>query len=590
MTIAEKLKALRDLMRKEKIDYYIISSTDPHQNEYLPEAWSHYKYISGFTGSNAELLIGLNQAYFWTDGRYAEQSKIEIAPELFETFIFAQGGKSNMGEFIAQNIENSSIGVDPAFISVGKAKAFAESFSAQGNTLVFTPDNLIAKIEKKHAPFQHNKIFALSEQYTGASAASKLAKLRTFIRNNKSEAIVLNELSSIAWLFNLRGSDIRHTPLFFSYAMIGPTNAVLFLDSTSLSHKVNDYLKALNVEVHDYSDFYKEISKLAPKKILLDGQVANQAMYNALHSHEVKLVMSPIAIWKACKTDAEIKGAIEAHRLDGIALVRFFTWLDHHKTALTEVSLAEKLLEFRAHAKSFQGTSFDTIAGFAEHGAIVHYRARPKTDKAIGTSAMLLIDSGAQYLEGTTDITRTVHLGEATDFEKHCYTLVLKGHLALKNAIFAEGTRGEQLDVLARQFLWQEGLNYAHGTGHGVGAFLCVHEGPQRISTGATATPLLPNMIVSNEPGIYFSGQFGIRIENLVYVKKAKLPTQPFGEFYTFANLTLVPYARNLIDKNLLTETEIDSINAYHTEILETLSSSLDVDSLRWLIDATKPL
>lgn len=589
MSIQERLKKLRELMRSEKIDYYLITNTDPHQNEYLPEAWQRYTYISGFTGSNATILVGLDQAYFWTDSRYTEQSKLEVSPKLFKIYI--QGQDLSLEQFIAKYLHDVSIGVDPSLIGIQQVQNLNEICSQHENKLVFIKKNLIDACQKTLPALKHEKIFILEDRYTGEKALSKLTQLREFIKQQKADALVLNELPSISWLLNLRGKDIDHNPLFFSYAIVTLKGCLLFVDNTSLTPKVSDYLKRLQVEILPYDSFYSTLTSLTNyRKVILEPRVTNQAILNALSAHEIQFAVNPIHLWKACKNKTEISGARTAHKLDAIALIRFFNWLETNFNSVSEVSLAEKLFEFRSQAKSFQGTSFDTIAGFADHGAIVHYHAEAKTDRKITDQGLLLLDSGGQYLEGTTDITRTIHLGEPTELEKQCYTLVLKGHIALKNAIFPAGTRGDQLDSLARQFLWNAGYNYGHGTGHGVGAFLCVHEGPQSISTSAGKTALQANMILSNEPGVYLPGQFGIRIENLVYVTKAEIPKQDFGEFYTFENLTLVPYARKLIQPELLTPEEIAAINEYHTTILEELGSALDVDALRWLIHATQPL
>lgn len=588
MSIQERLKNLREVMRKEKINYYLISSTDPHRNEYLPEAWLRYQYISGFTGSNAIVLIGLKHAYFWTDNRYTEQAKIEVDPTLFQIFIM--GEDASLNEFIASDLGNITLGIDPRLVDIQEVADLQKALNAHQGKMLFIEKNLIDVRRKTLPALKHEKIFLLEEKYNGEKAANKLAKLRQFIKAQDSEAIILNELPSIAWLFNLRGKDIEHNPVFLSYAIVTLKSCVLFIDSASLSPKISDYFKKLQIEARPYNEFYEYLPHLDSKKILLEPHFTNQAILNALKNHDVQITNSPIPLWKACKNNAEIQGAKLAHQFDGIAMIRFLHWLDQQKQSLTEISLAEKLLEFRMQGKSFQGTSFDTIAGFGDHGAIVHYHAQATTDRKITDQALLLIDSGGQYLEGTTDITRTIHLGEPTQFEKHCYTLVLKGQLALKNAVFPEGTCGVQLDSLARQFLWKEGYNYGHGTGHGVGAFLCVHEGPQSISPHAAPIPLQESMIVSNEPGLYLPGKFGIRIENLVYVKKAQLAQQGFGKFYTFEDLTLVPYARKLIATELLSSEEINQINAYHSNILEQLGSLLEVEPLLWLIEATKPL
>ncbi len=590
MVIDQRIAALRHLMRQNKIDYYYVSNSDPHQNEYLPVAWQRYQYISGFTGSNAQVLIGLDKAYFWTDGRYVEQAKIEVDPKLFTTTIYAQGSGASVPTFMSEHIKHARIGMDPQTITINEASQFKHAAQHGHNEIVFISENLIDATKSDQPPLIQNPITLLADRYTGETSAKKLKKLRNFINSENSDAIILNDLSMIAWLFNLRGNDVSHNPVFLSYALISKTDCILFVAEKALSGKASEYLKGLKVQIQPYTQFYQNISKFCPKRVLLEAKSSSQAILSALSKHEINLVTNPIHIWKACKNDKEIAGARTAHRIDAIALIRFFAWFEQHKDTQTELSVVDKLEEFRTQAKTYRGSSFTTIPGYGAHGAIIHYRATPETNVKIGTKALMLIDSGGQYLEGTTDITRTIHLGNPTALEKHCYTLVLKGHLALRHTVFAQGTRGEQLDIMARQFLWQEGYNYGHGTGHGVGAFLCVHEGPQRISTVTTTTPLYPNMILSNEPGVYLPGKFGIRIENLVYVKKAKVKDHGFGEFYTFDDLTLVPYARNLIDNSMLTETEIAQVNAYHNRILEELSSQLDVDALKWLIAATAPI
>ncbi len=590
MSIFERLTHLRKLMEHYNIDYYFIPNSDAHQNEYLPEASKRYQYLSGFTGSNAEILVGRDKAFFWTDGRYAEQAAQELPADLFTIFIFKQAESSSLQAFISESIRKARIGVDPQIITLRQAEALRTASHLSDSELVFLTPNLIDQIWLRRPALYHSKISVLSEQHAGQSAQEKLIKLQDYLRAEKQEAIVLNDLASIAWLFNLRGTDIVHNPVFLSYALITTERAILFVNLSSLPQKTQDYLKALHIETRDYPHFYKLLPELCPPKVLLDKTYSNEAIYNALKSHKITASPSPILLWKACKNEIEIEGAAQAHRLDALALIRFFSWLDHHKTGHTELSLVDKLLSFRELAKSFQGTSFETILGYGAHGAIIHYRSTPKTNIAVGTDEILLLDSGGQYLEGTTDVTRTIHLGQPTDFEKRCYTLVLKGHLALKRSLFPAGTRGEQLDILARQFLWQEGLNYGHGTGHGVGSFLCVHEGPQRISTAATTTALQPNMILSNEPGVYLSGRLGIRIENLVYVKKSTPPHSEFGEFYTFEDLTLVPYSRKLIAKEMLSSIEIAQVNAYHARILAELGASLEVETLKWLIEATKAI
>jgi len=590
MTIQNRLAALRHKMREAKLDYYFVSNSDPHQNEYLPECWQRYQYISGFTGSNAEVLIGLEEAYFFTDGRYTEQAKIEVDPGLFNILIYAQGTVSNLDELIQSKMQKAKIGLDPKTLTIQKAARLSKAANSVAAEAVFLQENLIDMIWPDAPALPHQPILIYPEQYAGESAKTKIDRLQDFLKAHHHDALVLNDLPSIAWLLNLRGTDVDHNPVFLSYALVSHASLTLFVDADALSSELNAYLASLNITVKPYQDFYHTLPDLCPSAVLLDAHTSNQAILESLKAHKVTLAHNPIELWKACKNDTEIAGAKKAHEIDAVALIKFLSWLDQNKTGHTEVSLSEKLLAFRKQDSRLRGTSFNTIPGYAEHGAIIHYHATPETDIAVGTESLFLLDSGGQYFEGTTDITRTLHLGKPSAFEKECYTLVLKGHLALRRAIFPKGTRGEHLDAFARQFVWNQGINYGHGTGHGVGAYLCVHEGPQRISSGGTTTPLLANMILSNEPGLYLPGKFGIRIENLVFVKPAPIKDFGFGEFYTFEDLTLVPYALNLIDVTMLTEEEIKQVDEYHLTIWQRLHTQLDDTTKAWLRTATQAL
>ena len=590
MTIQKRLAALRNKMQEAKLDYYFVSNSDPHQNEYLPKCWQRYQYISGFTGSNAEVLIGLEEAYFFTDGRYTEQAKLEVNSTLFNIVIYAQGAGSNLNELIQTKMHKAKIGLDPKILTIKQASRIMSAAASAEAEVVFMPDNLIDMIWPDAPTLPHQPILIYPEQYAGESAKNKIERLRRFLKAQHHDALVLNDLPSIAWLLNLRGTDVDHNPVFLSYAFISSATLILCVDASALSSELNAYLTSLNITVKPYQDFYNILADLCPPAVLLDPQTSNQAILESLKTHKVTLATNPIELWKACKNDTEIAGAKKAHEIDAVALIKFLAWLDHNKTGHTEISLREKLLDFRKQDPRLHGTSFDTIPGYAEHGAIIHYHATPETNMPVGTDSLFLLDSGGQYFEGTTDITRTLHLGKPSTFEKECYTLVLKGHLALGRAIFPQGTRGEHLDAFARQFAWNQGINYSHGTGHGVGAYLCVHEGPQRISSGSTTTPLLPNMILSNEPGLYLPGKFGIRIENLVFVKPAPIKDAGFGEFYTFENLTLVPYALNLIETTMLTQEEVKQVNDYHQTIWKRLHTHLDDATKAWLHTATQPL
>lgn len=588
MNRQEKLSALRLLMKQHQLDYYWVPGSDPHQNEYVPALWQRRTAISGFDGSNGDVLIGLNHAYLWTDGRYELQASKQLAPDTFQVFIFAQGSNNTLGDFFKTQAQSIRVGVDASVVNIDMAQKLKTCLEKNKGELVYVPINLVDSVEPP-AAFTPQAIQILGEAFTGCPAHHKIEALQTYLGKKKIEAMVLSDLASIAWLFNLRGSDIPFNPLFLSYALLAQNEVILYLHKSVINADIQSYLNKLGVRILAYSDFYSSLSQVHYQTITLDPKISNQAIFLALSDKNIVYETNPIELWKAIKNPIEIEGASEAHRLDALALVQFFSWLDQNGEGESECSISEKLLHYRSKAASFQSPSFASIVGYAENGAIIHYHAQPKQDKKIGKDALLLIDSGGQYLEGTTDITRTVHLGQPQAFEKECYTLVLKGQLALRRAIFPAGTRGEHLDVLARQFLWQKHFNYAHGTGHGVGAYLCVHEGPQRISTGATTTPLQAGMIVSNEPGIYRVGQFGIRIEDLMYVTlhPHSIPEAPF---YAFENLSLVPYAQKLIEPSLLSEQDRLDINAYHDKIWKCLSPHLEGEPLNWLKQATQAI
>ncbi len=589
MNIKQKIARLREMMRLHHLDYYLVPGTDPHQNEYLPAMWDRRTFISGFDGSNGDIAIGLDRSYLWTDGRYELQAKQQLDSHEFEIFISAQGSDSSLVSFFSKLSTPIRLGVDPQLISVMEAKRLEEALREQGSSVIYLQENLIDALHTTLPSFKPHPIQILSETETGEATAHKIKKLQAHLNGLHCDGMILNDLPSIAWLFNLRGQDIPFNPLFLSYALIRPTLCTLYLNPESVTAELKAELARLQIELKDYRHFYQDYATLHFKRLNLDPRKNSQALLNGTHFEAAHFEASPIDAWKACKNPVEIQGAIEAHRLDALAEVQFLTWLETHGVGETECSISEVLLRFRQQATSFQSPSFATIAGYADHGAIIHYHPHKNHEHTIGNEALLLIDSGGQYREGTTDITRTVHLGTPSAFEKECYTLVLKGHLALRMARFSHGTRGEHLDALARQFLWQKGFNYGHGTGHGVGAYLCVHEGPQRISTGATTTPLLPGMIVSNEPGLYLPGRFGIRIENLIYVKKAKIDSE-FGAFYEFEDLTLVPYSRKLIAVDLLSPEERQSINQYHKKVWDRLHQDLTGDALAWLKRETAAL
>ena len=587
--ISQRILALRALMKAQALDYYFIPGSDPHQTEYVAPHWQRRSFISGFTGSNGDVLIGMAQCYLWTDGRYSLQAKLELDPTLFSVFEYQQGQGATINNFLIAQAKNKRVGVDPMTLTSNQAENLSSALKSNQSELIMSSRNLVDELWTTRPNFQTTPAFIYPESLAGTATSDKLADLRVFMQKEGLDVLALNELTSIAWLFNIRGHDLKMTPVLFSYALVFANNLQLYLEPKALTPELKAYAQTLNMSLLAYQDFYTDLALLKNVRIGLD-EYANAFMDQCVQGNDVRRITSPINLTKACKNTMELQAMINAHEEDAVALCQFFTWLEQNWAGETEISVAEKLLEFRQQRPTFYSESFETIAGFKDHGAIIHYHAHAETAYTLSDDALFLLDSGGQYLGGTTDVTRTIHLGTPSPFEQKCYTLVLKGHLALRHAQFPKGTRGEQLDTLARQYLWQQGYNYAHGTGHGVGAFLNVHEGPHRISTAPTTTALLPNMITSNEPGVYFEGKFGIRIENLCYIKEVRPNEDATTVFYTLEDLTLVPYCQKLIEVKLLTAEEISWINAYHREIYARLQKHLDDTTKTWLQHATKPL
>jgi Xaa-Pro aminopeptidase len=583
--MTDALKKLRALMAEQHLDFYLVPGADPHQTEYVPPYWQHRTFISGFTGSNGNILIGKDQAYLWTDGRYTLQAKLELDPKTFTQFDYGQD--PNIIEFLSKAGRGKRVGADASTLTYQYAKKLQDALHAVDSELIFTSEHLVNAVWTERPKIKHTPVVVYPLKFAGAEVKSKLAILRAFMQEQILAYVALNELPGIAWLFNIRGHDAEHTPLVFSYALISQDQAQLYVAETSQTPELLTHCQEQHFTLKPYEQFYQDLTKLKNVTIGLDLE-ANALMYANLQKHNtVRVLRLPIMLAKACKNKVELQGMVNAHIEDGAALIRFFTWLETHWQSQTEITIADKLQKFREQSPLFYSLSFPTIAGFKDHGAIIHYQAQKEIAHKIGNDGILLLDSGAQYWGGTTDVTRTFHLGTPSTFEQECYTLVLKGHLALRHATFPHGTRGNQLDSLARQYLWQKGFDYAHGTGHGVGAFLNVHEGPQSISTSAlNTTALLPDMITSNEPGVYFEGQFGIRIENLCYVKISETQTS----FYSLEDLTLVPYCRKLINVILLTPDEIRWINEYHQKIYTELAPRLDQEAEAWLKTATQAL
>lgn len=588
MDIRKKLEILRHEMQQKKIDIYIVPSIDAHNSEYVPECFERRSFISGFDGSAGEALITMEHAYISTDGRYFLQA-IKQLDSNYYSLIKQEGFTSEIETWLLNNAQGKTVGVDPSVVSISRGDRLHDVMDDIGGRLEFITDNLVDNC--KHAlgeeiSMPNEALYALDDKYSGKSVKEKLNFMRGELAKHDADYIALNVLDEIAWVFNIRGSDSAYNPLVISYAIIGKNDACIFVNENKVPHTLKDNLQKLGVAIFEYSSFGDYLSKLLGC-IALDDKTANCLMLDSINPDtEVVFMRSPIVMAKACKNNVEIEGAKEAHIKDAVAVISFLNWLDNNwHNGITELSCIDRLAQFRANGANLMGVSFATISGFASNGAIIHYRADSNTNRTVDDSSLYLIDSGGQYLDGTTDITRTVHLGEPSTMQKRHYTLVLKGHLALGRAVFPHGTCGEHLDVLARSSLWQEYLNYRHGTGHGVGSFLCVHEGPQKISTAISGVPLLPGMIVSNEPGLYIENQYGIRIENLCFVNKIMCDealNSEYGAFYRFEDLTLVPYCKKLIDKNLLNQEEINQIKTYYNKIVSKVRPYLGEIECKW--------
>ena len=582
--IAEKLSQLRKLMEKYHLDFYFIPARDTHNNEYVPRCWQRRAWISDFTGSAGDVLVATDQAFLWTDSRYILQAEQQLDGSYYQLMKQIQG-TSPISQWLLQHCRGKTCGVDPKTISISQAQQWLELLKTINAQLAPISENLIDTLWQDQPPLPLSPVRQYPLEFAGCSAHDKLATLRKTLHIKNVSAHAINELDAIAWLFNIRGNDVEYNPLIISYALVSADNAILFVNPAQLNSHDYQYLQTQGISVRPYEEFADALRQLQGT-VWMDPNSASWWMSQQLSPATTLLLEpSPITLMKAIKNPIELKGMHEAHRLDGLAMVNFFHWLENNwQTGINEISAAQQLTKLRHSNPQCLDLSFSTISGFGPNGAIVHYQPSAITNRHIDDSALYLIDSGGQYLEGTTDITRTIHLGIPQPEEKLHYTLVLKGHLALRHVIFPRGNCGEHLDVLARQPLWQNGLNYGHGTGHGVGCYLCVHEGPQRISPGHSKIPLQPGMVLSNEPGVYFTDCYGIRIENLCAVKEYQ------DSFYCFEDLTKVPYARNLIDKSLLTSKEIAWINEYHRQVYDLLIDDLPYDIHAWLANATAPL
>lgn len=584
------LEALRDLMRSKHIDAVIIPGTDPHQSEYPSEHWKFRDYVSGFTGSNGTAVVTLDDAGLWTDSRYFLQAAEQLEGSGFTLHKENIPGEPTVLEWLGEVLdEDAVVGVDGRLFSLIEANRI-EMFCAQ-NGFMFAPDFRAAEAIWTDRPARPmNPAFVHDEALAGEDVDSKISRVVDALDAADADGLLITALDEIAWLLNLRGSDVDYTPVVIAFAYVSEDERVLFIDSEKVTSEVKDHLKKYRVKIKDYDDIEKFLGKISSTAtVMVDPNRVSDALGQAMICNKTYMA-SPVIALKGVKNECQIAGFRQAMLYDGAAMVRMMMWLEQNvANGITEMDVDRRLQQERAAYASNRGDSFHMIAGYKDHGAIVHYEATDESAYTLAPDGLLLIDTGGQYLEGTTDITRTISLGNPTAAEKHDYTLILKGHLALARAVFPKGTMGVQLDVLARGPLWNEGMTYLHGTGHGVGHFLGCHEGPQSIRMEANPTPLELGMVTSNEPGIYKTGEYGIRTENLLLCVPA-CSNEEWGEFYKFESLTLFPYDTTLMDMDMLSREEVKQINDYHAMVCERLRPLLNADEAQWLEQKCKSI
>ena len=590
-SIKERIHALRMTFRPNNIKAFIIPSTDPHLSEYVAPYWMSREWISGFTGSAGTAVILMDKAGLWADSRYFLQAEKELEGSGITLYKEMLPETPSITKFLCQNLKpGESVSIDGKMFSVQQVEQMKEDLAPYQLQVNLFGDPL-KNIWKDRPSMPDAPAFIYDVKYAGKSCGEKVAAIRTELKEKGIFALFLSSLDEIAWTLNLRGSDVHCNPVIVSYLLVSQDEVVYFISPEKITQEVNEYLQEQQVSLRKYDEAESFLNSFAGENILIDPKKTNYAIYSAINpACKVVRGESPVTLLKAIRNEQEIAGIHHAMQRDGVALVKFLKWLEASVLSgkETELSVDRKLHEFRAAQPLYMGESFDTIAGYKEHGAIVHYSATEESDVTLQSKGFLLLDSGAQYLDGTTDITRTIALGELTEEEKTDYTLILKGHIALAMAKFPAGTRGAQLDVLARMPIWSHGMNFLHGTGHGVGHFLSVHEGPQSIRMNENPIVLQPGMVTSNEPGVYKAGSHGIRTENLTLVCKDK--EGMFGEYFKFETITLCPICKKGIIKEMLTAEEVKWFNDYHQTVYKKLSPSLNEEEKKWLLEATKAI
>ena len=610
MNINQRLEDLREVMRREHLAAFIFPSTDPHQSEYVADHWKGREWISGFNGSAGTAVVTMNAAALWTDSRYFLAAEEQLGGTEFQLMKLKVEGTPTIAEWLGKEItahrhpyeDWTEVGIDGWCSSANSVKEMIADLRKENGITLRTNFDPLRQIWMDRPSIPQNPIEIYPIEYAGESCHDKIARVRQALRQRHADGMLMAALDDIAWTLNLRGSDVHCNPVFVSYLLISSKSVTLYINKKKLTPEVSAYLKAEDIRVEDYEQVKNGLKNYFEYNILLDPDEVNYALYevvrnkgkmNDLPKTEIVEEESPVKRMKTVKNEREIAGFRSAMLKDGIAMVKFLRDLELRinnieNEPLTEIGVDEILTALRAEQPLFRGISFDTIAGYAEHGAIVHYEATPETDIPLRPEGFLLLDSGAQYLDGTTDITRTIALGPLTDEMKKVYTLVLKGHIQIELCKFPSGSSGTQIDILARQAMWREGLNYLHGTGHGVGTYLNVHEGPHQFRMEWKPAPLVAGMTITDEPGIYLAGKFGVRIENTLLV--VPYMETEFGKFLQFESLTLCPIDKSPIVVEMLTREEIDWLNGYHQHVYDTLSPYLTSEENEWLRTACAPL
>lgn len=591
--INDRLASLREVMRREHLAAFIFPSTDAHQSEYVAAHWQGREWISGFNGSAGTVVVTLTSAALWTDSRYFLAAEEQLKGTEYQLMKLKIEGTPTIAQWLAQelaDVESPEVGIDGMVNSYHSATALISDLRKLGGISVRTNFDPLSIVWKNRPAIPQNPVEIQPMEYAGESVSSKITRIRKALRELHADGMLVSALDDIAWTLNLRGTDVHCNPVFVSYLLISSDEVKLFVDEEKVSAEVRSYLQENGISLYIYNKVEEALRNYSEYNILLDGDETSYYLWKTVKCQEIVAATSPIPAMKAVKNATEIQGYRNAMLRDGVAMVKFLMWLKPAVEAggQTEISIDKKLTSLRAEQPLFRDISFDTIAGYATHGAIVHYEATPETDIPLKPEGLILIDSGAQYQDATTDITRTIALGPVTEEMKHIYTLVLKAHIQLELVKFPDGASGTQLDAVGRECMWREGLNFLHGTGHGVGSYLNVHEGPHQIRMEWMPAPLRAGMTLTDEPGLYLAGKFGVRTENTVLITDYK--KTEFGKFLQIQPLTLCPIDTTPIDTNIMLPEEIDWLNQYHQKVYEKLAPYLSETEKKWLRNATKAI